>query len=722
MIRCMMFALLTYIRRPLNWLTMLPAVGFLIFMVVLPLILDSVVTEILDSENSAEVYRSNVGPELNRHRSYNSTRTENWETFLASRDTTKIKALRLSRDYLVDEDPVPDLSVLPQLRTLQLNRRQISTADIDRLVAATQLDSLEIEADEIPNGTFARLGPQLRELEIAGRLLLAHSDEVSALTELRLLRIDPRSVGPEMIGLIAQIPRLRYLVISDQIYDFGGSQEAAKLPPPRFRPHEFETLAKHPSLRGIFAEWEEDVSPRAAAANGLWIFPGSQSGNHFISLVVLGFVMVFSASTIYTQLWSLFVIPAAGVIPGYAAVHRRVAACLIGGACLMVWVGLFFSDVARMPAAALTLSFFAIAPGMVLMPQSPRPWIRQIAPVYLMFVIGVGWLWISGWSLPSLISMPTVTGNFVWFLDGKLPLLAAGLLLLELVLLAVALAKWPELTRNVQERSPVAPGLSVWDPQQAKRNQYGWKNWKFSQAEQPVKRPSLDSPLFWEAVERWRRGNGNQTRRMGVIAMVLLAMLAPIAIIFDHTTTMAQSLFVVCLFQGVLVTIALSTQFWLRRRKTLAIESLRPIERRDFVTQLFSALAMDQLWGVIPLAMTAGYLLYMVPEIWTPWNLGGLALSLAAIMAWAFAGSTAIFAFKRDWVVTMSLLVLLGIPGISLSPTIIVWNLSSGPSEAPGPTLPEIGVIAMMVSAVVLLAAGVVIYLMHRRAVWREWG
>ncbi|UUO08788.1 hypothetical protein M4951_10845 [Blastopirellula sp. J2-11] len=650
---------------------------------------------------------NSIAPDVPLMGSSAAITSADWQANLAGRQPSEIDRL-----FVNDPRGAPpaDLTPFTHATTIQLTSPNLTAERIAQLAALDPLHNLAIQAPNIPAGAWSELGPQLRLLEIPARLLVDYPQEVSQLERLEVLRIDRSGLSREAMSVIAQIPNLKYLVLTHRVVDYKAPQDAAPTLPLTWDPAQLAPLQNHPHLQAIFIDWPGPPHRTTPVLPGVMLYAASFSYSLHFALQ-LSILLTAALSVIVTlQTWAHFMTQQSVIIPGYHRPHRQAALIVLLGGIFVVVLLLWNAQFSLLPALAIALAMPSLIMTIYTGTQARSPWIR-IACVPLGLLAGT-LIWIPWF---SSFASPTMAGEMNWFFRGATWWWAVGLLAGEVVLLTASFRQLPRIAHQVYEQSSLHPGFSPWDPQQQRRTAYGSQHWWQSLWGRGRRFPKLAGSSVWRQAQLWKSGNAYRPLLafplMG--AIFLLVVLGMSYVIPARQTQ--WPLLIGFLFQFSLITLLLPVTVWYRRCRTLQVESLRPAGKNDLTRQLFVALALDQAWAIIPMLLGVGYLLAYPQKGGNDFTATAIALLLVVALAWGYATSTSIFAIQRLWVLLGYFLAMFA---VSLA---LGFGLTSMLALQVIPTALQIPLLSV-ISLVLLGVAAAIIRATYAHALNREWG
>ncbi|MCA9023452.1 MAG: hypothetical protein KDA74_25055, partial [Planctomycetaceae bacterium] len=295
---------------------------------------------------------------------------------------------------------------------------------------------------------------------------------------------------------------------------------------------------------------------------------------------------------LFLQLWAHFVTPAARLTPNYLVPHRRLAVSILSTGSLLLPLTLLRYDIGMLPALSLVLllpallSLFSVAQ----LSNNPyRHWL--ILPLLPFFFIYIPIFFDS--------TFKAIATESIWYLQGHLPGMALTTIALEVLAVLWILIKLPAITEKVIESFMSMPAFSPWDKNRAQQSQ--WQNpgklvnWLL---DRDIRELHYSEKSTWQMISLWRRGNAFRlSNTFGILGSFLFFGLLFQGIyhlisgepFYTRSLPLIGSLFSSLCSVGIFLPIAV----WWQRRRTLQIESLRPVSRQSLVKQLYLSLALD---------------------------------------------------------------------------------------------------------------------------------
>ncbi len=644
-----------------------------------------------------------LAPEIHLSRDNIFIYSQDWKKDLAGRRPSQIDSV-----YLSDSagEQLVDLSQFASVSTLDFRTQELTPERLAQLDSLQRLQNLDMHAKSIPAGTWTALGSRLKRLEVSSRLLREHADEMPQLAQLRMLRIERDALNRKTLSVVAKIPNLQTLVLSSGVVDLNPAPGAKPTPPPTWDPAQLAPLKDHPHLQSIFVNAPFPPARTTPELPGVVLYHATTSlAQHSILMYPVYFSVAITI-IVALQAWAHFAMQHSVTIPGYHRPHQLAAILVLAGGSLVATLLLMNAQIALLPAIGIALSIPTLAMVTLVGSLARSKLIRGIC-VPLGISAGV-LIWLP--ALGSYLS-PTVAGEMEWFLLGTTWKLALGLVVVAVTLLAICFQQLPHMTRQIYERSSMHPGFSPWDPQQQRRATFSTKNWWQALWDRTTPYPKLAGSSLWQQAKLWQLGNVYRPLAMLVIFGVAFLGMS----LLMEGGRLNSSLQFGFLFQMGAMAVVLPLGIWYRRFRSLQIESLRPIGRRELIQQLFTALARDQLWALIPVLLGMGYLLFTLQEEFTQADsIAFVPLPLVALV-WGYALSTSIFAIRQIWILVAYFILMTVVPIALLFAMGILLDSQGWPFAQQISLLYALAVAALVISVVI-------IRITYTRALQREWG
>lgn len=625
----------------------------------------------------------------------------NWQKDLEGRPPSSIDSIYLSD---APEQNAVNLTIFTKASTLSLTTLELAPKRLAQIETLAKLQELELHAQSIPSGAWTALGSRLHMLDVPSRLLVEHADEMSQLTQLRVLRIERDALNQDTLSIVAKIPNLQTLVLSSAVVDYNAGPDAA--PPLTWDPVQLEPLRDHPRLRSIFVSQPFPSARTTPELPGVVLYHATTS---IAQQTILMFSIYFSAAVsilVALQVWAHFATQHSVIIPGYHRPHQLAALLVLLGGSLATTLLLVNAGTALLPAFVISLGIPTFVMVLLVGSLSRSSLIRGIC-VPVGFLSGV-FIWFP--TLSTYLS-PTIAGEMEWFLQGTTWHLALALLLVVTSLLTICFQQLPQMTRQIYEVSAMHPGFSPWDPQQQRRSAFSTRNWWQSLWDRTQPYPHLVGSSLWQQAKLWQLGN--IYRPLGT--MLVFGFTFLIISYFTWQSRANSSIYLAFLFQMGAMALFMPVSIWYRRCRNLQTESLRPVGRQDLIRQLFAALARDQIWAIIPVLLGVGYQLFVLPQESPEIDVRPLVPLPLVALVWGYALSTSVFAIRQVWVLVGYFV------AMTLAPFVLVTVLALVVDSLGFPFDQQLPLLYLVALAGLAIAVGI-IRTTYVQALKREWG
>ncbi|MDB5387547.1 MAG: hypothetical protein JWM11_3193 [Planctomycetaceae bacterium] len=505
---------------------------------------------------------------------------------------SKAKSLKW---YASPESPLKSFSPkqFPQLLSLEIIGPLNSEDELQSLQELPQLQALSVAS--IRDASSLRFLSHLTELrylslpecEVAGGL-----HHLRDLTKLKTLACSPMQNQTQILDELPQLRAIRTLVFDAPLNEDLPENSLAR-------------LLELPNLRSLYLK--NEPGPGSVFDRTRKLLPRvkvrpvtiTKVGDVLI-LFLLGSGLLF-AGPVLSQLRTQFSHPGAVLTPGFAAAHLIVAGSLWG---LYTAVLTFFC----WRAGNATLASLAIV---LFIPssRSARLWLNLIDSRNiwkLVLQILVHFMTSSGLMFAWLFAQTYLQSDIDWFLRGEQPLLAVVLIAAGLLFPILAMRRLVRLPNQLHEASTVIPALNMSVMEQAR--------WNAERAQQAaaigqaygssVHSGHLEAVLSEtgrpDRAHLWIAGNwyrGRQIAAMvGIVAVGVWPAIAVAGYFWGEEFVPLEFLNVVMPVQIWLLldsSAFVVSVIWSQRRPLLATESLRPMDRKQLVRELFTAVACD---------------------------------------------------------------------------------------------------------------------------------
>lgn len=583
-----------------------------------------------------------------------------------------------AEDELKFESTLRRLLVCRNLKSLEINRAgRFSDGEISAMSELRRVEHLALHGVTVTPHLWdglARL-PQLRQLDLSGCMLEGGYPGLESMSKVETLILGSPGAGgiierdAPMTSELRRLPRLKTLVLGaySSRETHTSPRSSLRLPPLIDSIEDFNAI---PTLRTLYvneaaAEFPGFVElqrklPRIAVRPAYvdmgrfgWIF----------AILLLNSLLM---GLISAQLHSHFAHPAAHLIPGYLWPH------------LIPPVGLWlFSQVHIILLTAKGVST-AVALGVqgacwaVICGLGAASTLSQLAPRrhrWIGSLIGMTAVSVIPLTMLGAIRAPS---GLDWHLRGHQPLLTLLFILFGMALPLLALLLSGRLYSMYLERGFNSPPLNL-DPVaiQAWQQHVHWQHDKAS-----VRRPywmqwllgeSLESAIRQSQLPGWRRrlrlwiaGNNMNGKFFPVLLIGIgLSLYAAERMVQSASDEMAPQPLDLRLLLAMSVglidlpLVAFLTK-WRARRQFFQMESMRPVSRNQFVSQITGAMAWDMIpQGLVYLSLIGWY---VTRADATQLNSGWVAaMILIAVARWSLSFGIVfwLILIRRDWLVIM---------------------------------------------------------------------
>ncbi|WP_339731007.1 hypothetical protein [uncultured Gimesia sp.] len=704
----------TYWQRPLVLLLVILLLPFLVYMAVGKV--DGNVIQIGPRPHApGRIERVYVDSETPKRSEEKSLQT--YTEFLEHVDPQDVIALNLIRLHV--NDPLPDLSPFQNLVYLDLRGFELTDANVDQICQLPKLDALVINQHRLPGGALQRFGKKVSQIELLALTLEEHPDEISQMSNVKLLALHLFDAAPDILENVVQIPQLQQLTLSvSQNLEAhrGQSRKSQAWDYIDLNEQQIALLRNHPTLKEVYANWfymDHVRKIKKSAFLPVRALPITYSNNKIQAISGVIFLMVILFSIVSLQLWAHFISPAARVVPHYLVPHRRVAVGIFSVGVLLFWFALLRYGFGMLPSLNLVLFSPAICCIFFIAQLSGKTYQKWLAVPMLISLF---------WLFPQFTNLgfKTIASTAIWFLWGQMPILSLTIIGIEIACIFWSITKLSAITDMVNETYNSVPAYSPWGSQRSKQIQ--WKKETrlfFWFIDHGLTKLKYGGGSTWNMVHLWRQGN--TFRPLGVLTFFLLVVVFGLLFQGMHCYFTGEELFPhnrsslsVALGGPCGMAIVIPAIIWWQRRKSLELESMRPVSRNHFVKQLYLSLALDHWLAVICLIGLSVPRLFDAPggkiEI-----LGMLLLLGIAGPLWLIGISSSVLAFKRSWVIVLSFFVLSVLPFATLAPVAILNE--SNPVGGPE----DVRLLIQMALIAIPAAIGLNV-LMYYAALKREWG
>lgn len=636
---------------------------------------------------------------------------QTYSEFVEHVDPQDVVALSLTP--LHGSDPLPDLSPFQNLVYLDLGGFLLTDANVNQICQLPKLDALVINQHRLPAGALQRFGTKVSQLQMLALTLEEHRDEAPQMSNVKLLVLNLFDAAPDILETVVQIPHLQQLTLLVPQNIRGQSRTAQAWNYIDLNEQQIALLRNHPTLKEVYANWfymDHVRKIKKSAFLPVRALPIAYSNNKIQAISGTVFSMVILFSIVSLQLWAHFISPAARVVPHYLVPHRRVAVGIFSAAALLFGLALLRYSFGILPSLNLVLFSPAFCCLIVIAQLSGKTYLKWLT---VPMIVSLFWFFL----LFTYQAFKTIASTAIWFLWGQMPILSLIILGIEIAFIFWSLTKLSAVTDLVNESYTSVPAFSPWDSQRSKQLQWKKNNrlffWLIDHGITGLKYRGAST---WNMVHLWRQGNSFRP----LAALTFFVLVAFFGLLFQGMRwyLTGEELFphnripLSVIFGGPCgMAILLPAITWWQRRKSLEVESMRPVSRKNFVKQLYLSLALDHWLAVICLI---GLSLFDAPRGVTE-VLGMFLLFGIAAPLWLIGMSSSVLAFKRSWVIVFNMIVLMVLP-IAFFASIVVFN-NSNPVGGPE----DVQLLIQMGLAAITAAIGLNV-LMYFTVLKREWG
>jgi hypothetical protein len=567
------------------------------------------------------------------------------------------------------------LNECPRLRTLILQYRGYLTDDEwQALGELDQLTALKYDGAVSPFGMrqIARLS-KLRFLDLSGCNFDEGLQGLESLEHLQTLVLDNFVENRvHLLGQLRELPHLRVLVATN--YRLAGS----KIPRGVWK-SDLDNIKAVTSLQRWFVDEQAAGFPGfevlARELPGVAIRPVQIDRARQLFLIPMVALSSLLIGLLSLQLNSHFAHPAALLTPGYALPHLIPATILwLCGVLVPAWL-LASVSIPVLPRAGISMAIWLGIGGLGLVLNrlgrmqgkslKRRSWIMIPAAMAAAF-----------WIPLVVLAMQFNQSALDWFLRGQEPGLAIAIIVAG-VLCYILFARQACRTHvELQEAGLGTPPLGVNLSQMAAwQTQVAWRQQrenvgKWANAFDRRLARSIDQagrPGWRRRSNLWIAGNAITGKHSLLLGLTLSLFICAASLLLSSWDWMnfefAEMVFPdslnapVALLLMMLpdVCFMLLGAVWRGRYRLLAVESLRPVSRRQLVQEMMTAFA----WDCAPpaclyLAVVAAFTYLADPQKWSPvWTIA-LALYLAAHVAVACGAISWLNTIRRGWVAALA--------------------------------------------------------------------
>ncbi|WP_437192637.1 hypothetical protein [Planctomicrobium sp. SH527] len=540
----------------------------------------------------------------------------------------------------------------------------ISVSDAEFLLKFPKLHSVELACRQISSGVLRTLAPRIEELQIPSHLLLEHQDELSSLEKVRQLRVDQSRLTADSIAGMSTIPNLQTIV-----FDRGlMGMQPIRTPTPNINKwgklhlplSAFAPLIRHPHLREVFADWSPQLLANRKFLTEVHGYPATFPKTPTIASVTVIFTMIVLSALLAVQLGAQFLSPSAMVIPNYGRPHKLAALLLLAATAGVATCGLMSAQVAFLPALSISLLIpssiavilRSVVPSAKITKQEGLVLVLRFAVILAMAVFLFNTIYcIAAFPSPALLGLRT------WYFAGHYPIAAIGIICIELAILCNLFIKLERYLLRVTEAQPKLTAAFIFHSREYRRTQQTALNplaaWGLDGRFQHL---SFHRGSFWQQVKLMRWGNPYRP----IILLTTGSILFGFFLLFFQMISPQSGegkdqppnpLFLFHLFTGQLSVLMLTVPIssWFQRCKSLEMEFCHPFNRRTLSRLLFTSLAIDQSFAIIPATAFSTHLLTLPQVSNSATTLPITSILFITVFSFChFVGATT-FAFRSTW-------------------------------------------------------------------------
>ena len=572
------------------------------------------------------------------------------------------------------------LKATRKLRALTIRSLTETTADdIQGLGDLQQLEAVALIQCDVTDKVWQQLGrlPRLRYLDLSGCNLHGDYPNLESLAHLQTLILgSPAAPGfvehdSPFLPELSRFPRLQTVVLSDSysVETMRQTKGADGNSVPRtVHPliENVDHLRASASLRSLFVD---DRSPVFVSFDRLQVqLPQVKTRPAFVDVDrQMLFLMIFILNClllflIALQIQSQFSQATCHLIPNYHWPHLipPIALAIVGVA--IHCIPLLSRGVPVGAALGVNLLCWGLLCALLLVGL-----LNSIDPKFKPWIMIPFAITAAGWFPVGLFVLQLGRSSVDWYLRGNDPAWAALFILGGLATALLTLLQSTRLYAIYAERGISSPPLSLDPVQMAQwQQQVAWRNsgsipggkWISRRLERAI---SNSTRVGWRPRSNlWIAGNiqnGTTILLMMGFGIALLSYgcwLTPVGASINLEALPGSPMFLVLTVFLPDVLIIPMASIWRGRRKTFAMESLRPVSRREFARQIAVAIA----WDLVPLAIVyavvlAWYVIHADAEKWSPAWTG--AMILVFLARWLLTVGMILWTIviRRDWVLLL---------------------------------------------------------------------
>lgn len=563
-----------------------------------------------------------------------------------------------------------------KLRALTIRSLTDTTADdIQGLGDLQQLEALALIQCDVTDNVWQQLGrlPRLQYLDLSNCNLHGTYPNLEALAHLQTLVVgSPAGTGfvehdAPFLPELSRFPRLQTVVLS-HYYSVERTKASNKNGAPRTVDPLLENvdhLRASTSLRSLFVD---DRSPGFVGFGRLQVqlpqvkirpaFVDVDRQMSFLMIFILNCLILF---VIALQIQSQFSQATCHLMPDYRWPHLipPITLTIVGVA--IHCIPLLSHGVPIGAALGINLLCWGLFCALLLVGSLNsidakfKPWIM------VPFAITA-----AGWFPVGLFVLQWGRSSVDWYLRGNEPVWTALFMIGGLATALLTLLQSTRLFSIYAERGISSPPISL-DPAQMSQwqQQVAWRNagaipgakWISGRLERAISRSTHGGwrprSNLWIAANMQ---NGTTILLMMACGMSFLLgygwWLTPVGTNLEAILRSPQFLALTIFLPDLLI--VQTAAIWRSRRKTFAMESLRPVSRREFARQIAVAIAWDLFpLGIVYAVVLAWYVIHADAEKWSPVWTG--AMFLVFLARWLLTVGMTLWAIviRRDWVLLL---------------------------------------------------------------------
>ncbi|HWL08350.1 MAG TPA: hypothetical protein VNQ76_08100 [Planctomicrobium sp.] len=531
----------------------------------------------------------------------------NSQNFLQKWDEPSANKCRTLDFRTFEPDTVPDLSSLPKLTTLRISTETLSEQDLQRILDAPKLKSLQLNVATLADGTLARLGSKLVELQITSQLLDQHHKELSQLSQLKTMILGISSVTTaETFQAIATIPNLRTLsIVQDPLLGLPRNSpfaEGIDLDVGELTKEMIQPLLGHPTLRGVFSYWPQSFLEDPQLLRELHAYPATYSQRIKMSLSLMTLITILFVVTFQQHQAKLLLLSQSSLAPGFDSANRIVLGSLLATITLISATLLTLNGVNCFAAVAMALWIPVLIASFLILSSFSLFWKSPLSRVGLILMGAI----FFNFQMVQAFLPSHLLGELNWFLMGYRTEWALIIILLEVGLLAWFISDLSgKRAFQIQELSVTANNSSARNQISSKKSRTvrGLNGISLRHIVTPItqlwmKQKFLQSPRFFQRV---MSPHCYTVWSVAILVPVLIVSITALLILISQTPDhwkrykeyqMPLFLFLGSIY-GAIAAYINSVLHWEKRRKGMELEFCSPANRVDLAKQLWYGTGID---------------------------------------------------------------------------------------------------------------------------------